>query len=507
MTTTFLSGHAAGALDRPVWGAFIDGREITEGAGRSVPTFQVTEPATGEVLATVLEADDTLTDQAVLSARRAYDEVWRHVTARERTAYLRQVAAAIREHAEELGELESREVGKPRRDALRFDVSFCSAGFEYYAGLTETLHGELINQGPIDTRVIYEPYGVVAAILPFNWPPIHFTKKLAPILAAGNTAVIKPGEQAPLSVLRLTEIVNEVLPHGVVNAVAGRPAGAALSAHPGVERITFTGATSTGRSVLHAAAENLTYSTMELGGKNALIVLDDADMDVAIAVATEGMFYNQGEACTTTARLLVHRSRHEEFVERFAEVTRTLRVGDGLDPNTDVGPMVDAAQQAKVLGYLQSGLDEGATMVAQGGVPTDPRLAGGYWVPPTLLVNVTADMTVAREEIFGPIACVMVYDDLDEAIAIANGTEYGLTAALITPDHFKAAQIAERLEVGMIFVNNYLRRAFLGSPFGGIKGSGFGRENWHETLKEFVRAKTVRFPSGRSELPVWPPRD
>jgi len=508
MTTTSTTSHAAAALGRSVWGAFIDGREVTTSASGGKPaTFEVTEPATGEVLATVVEADDALTDLAVRGARRAYDEVWRHVTPRERTAYLRKVAAAIREHADELGELESREVGKPRRDAQRFDVSFSSAGFDYYAGLTETLHGELIDQGPIDTRVIFEPYGVVAAILPFNWPPIHFTKKLAPILAAGNTAVIKPGEQAPLSVLRLTEIVNEVLPPGVVNAVAGRPAGAALSAHPQIERITFTGATATGRAVLRSAAENLTYSTMELGGKNALIVLDDADMDVAVAVATEGMFYNQGEACTSTARLLVHRSRYDEFVERFAEMTRSLRVGDGLDPDTDIGPMVDATQQAKVLAYLQSAIDEGATVTAEGDLPDDPRLAGGYWVRPTLLTGVTPDMTVAREEIFGPIACVMVYDDIDEAVAIANSTEYGLTAALITVDHFKAAQLAERLEAGMIFVNNYLRRAFLGSPFGGIKGSGFGRENWHETLKEFVRAKTVRFPSGRAEIPTWPPRD
>ncbi|MFJ6084960.1 aldehyde dehydrogenase family protein [Streptomyces sp. NPDC092369] len=485
-----------------VWGAFIDGRFVVPPRAK---TFEVREPATDEVIASVVEADDDLVEQAVASARRAYEDVWRHLSPRERTGYLRAVADAIRDHADELSELESREVGKPRRDALRFDISFCSSGFDYFAGLTETLHGELLDQGPIETRVLYEPYGVVAAILPFNWPPIHFTKKLAPLLAAGNTGVVKPGEQAPLTVLRLTEIVNQVLPEGVVNAVAGRPAGAALAGHPTVERITFTGATATGRAVLKSAAENVTYATMELGGKNALIVLDDADMDVAVAVATEGMFYNQGEACTSTARILVHRSRADEFVERFSDATRSLKVGDGLDPETDIGPMVDRTQQEKVLAHLQSALDEGATVQAQGAIPTDSRLAKGYWVAPTLLTGVTPEMRVAREEIFGPIACVMTYDDIDTAIDIANSTPYGLTAALITPDHFKAAQLAGRLDAGMIFVNNYMRRAFLGSPFGGIKGSGFGRENWAETLKEFVRAKTVRFPSGRGEIPGWPP--
>ncbi|GAB3674619.1 aldehyde dehydrogenase family protein [Angustibacter aerolatus] len=487
-----------------VWGAFVGGEWVLPEGGE---TFTVHEPATGRAMGEVLVATDELTDRAVRDARRAYVEGWRDLTPRERGAVLRKVAAHIRAHADELGELEAREVGKPRRDALRFDVSFASAGFDFYAGLTDTLHGEVIDQGPIEARVHYEPYGVVAAILPFNWPPIHFAKKLAPALAAGNTAVIKPGEQAPLTVLRLVEIVNEVLPPGVVNAVAGRPAGAALAAHPVVERITFTGATSTGRAVLRTAAENLTYATMELGGKNAVMVLDDADLDTAVDVVTEGMFYNQGEACTSTARILVHRSLHDAFVERFAAKAVSLKVGDGLDLTTDIGAMVDRTQQQKVLAYLQTAIDEGATVVAQGEVPTDEHLKDGYWVAPTVLTGVTPDMTVAQEEIFGPIACVMVFDTDDEAVEIANGTAYGLTAAIVTSDHFRASRLATRLEAGMIFVNNYMRRSFLGSPFGGVKGSGFGRENSLDTLKEFVRAKNVRFPSGRSPIPTWPPVD
>jgi len=488
---------------RDLWGAFIGGGFLEVG---DAETFAVMEPATGRQLARVVNGGADLVDRAVADARRAYGP-WRDTPPRERGRLLRLVAAKIRAHADELAELEAREVGKPRRDAAAFDISYSHAGYDYYAGIAETLHGEILDQGPIEARVIYEPYGVVAAIMPFNWPPIHFTKKCAPALAAGNTVIVKPGEQAPLTVLRLAELANEVLPPGVLNAVPGIAAGPALAAHPRVERITFTGATATGQRVLRSAAENLTYATMELGGKNALIVLADADLGVAVDVALEGMFYNQGEACTSTARILVHDLVHDEFLERFARATERLVVGDGLDAATDVGPMVDAAQRDKVLGYLQTGLDEGARLVTQGKLPGDERLKDGYWVAPTILADVTPAMTLAQEEIFGPIACVLRFSTEEEAIEICNGTAYGLTAAICTTDLARAGQIARRLEVGMVFVNNYMRRAFLGSPFGGVKGSGFGRENAVETLHEFVRSKNIRFPSGRGEVPTWPPRD
>lgn len=510
MTTTRAESHTSSTrstpspLTRQVWSAYIDGAFVDAG---DLPTFPVHEAATGEVLARVAPADEQVVDRAVRSARAAYENDWRHRTPRERSGIMRKVAAHIRKHADELAELEAREVGKPRRDAARFDVSFASTGFDYYASLAETLHGEILDQGPIEARISYEPYGVVAAILPFNWPPIHFTKKSAPALAAGNTVVIKPGEQAPLSVLRLVEIANEVLPPGVINAVPGLDAGRHLAEHPVVERITFTGATATGRKVLQSAAKNITYATMELGGKNALIVLDDADLDVAVAVAVEGMFYNQGEACTSTSRILVHDSLHDQFVRQFVAATERLVVGDGLAPTTDIGPMVDAKQRDQVLRYLAVAQDEGATVAYRGTVPSEPALAGGYWVAPTVLTDVAPTMTVAQEEIFGPVASIMRFTTEDEAIEIANGTEYGLTAALITRDHFRASRLADRLEAGMVFINNYMRRAFLGSPFGGVKGSGFGRENAMETLHEFTRSKNVRFPSGRSAVPGWPPRD
>jgi acyl-CoA reductase-like NAD-dependent aldehyde dehydrogenase len=516
------AGARSASGPRELWGAFVGGKWVTQwdagaapqtfavdsgAAGVAPQTFAVVEPSTGAGLARVVAGDAALVDLAVRDSRRAYEEVWRHMPPRERGKLLQQVAARIREHVDELAELEAREVGKPKRDALRFDVSFSHAGFDYFGGLADTLHGEILDQGPIEARVIYEPYGVVAAILPFNWPPIHFTKKCAPALAAGNTVVVKPGEQAPLTILRLVEIANEVLPPGVINAVPGLAAGPALASHPRVERITFTGATATGRRVLQSAAEHVTFATMELGGKNALLVLADADLDVAIDVAMEGMFYNQGEACTSTARILVHDSLHDEFLTRFAHATEQLVVGDGLHPDTDIGPMVDARQRDKVLEYLRIGLEEGARLVTQATLPDDERLRDGFWVAPTVLADVTPEMTLAQEEIFGPIACVMRFADEEQAIAIANGTAYGLTAAIVTRDLTRATRIAERLEAGMVFVNNYMRRAFLGSPFGGVKGSGFGRENAQETLHEFVRSKNIRLPSGRGAIPTWPPRD
>ncbi len=487
---------------RGVWGSFVGGRFL-EG---ETEHFDVLESSTARLLARVAAADDTVVDAAVRDARRAYEEVWRDLSPRERGALMRQVAQKIRENADELAEICAREVGKPRRDALRVDVTSSHTSFDYYGGIADTLHGQIIDQGPIEARVEYEPYGVVAAILPFNWPPIHFSKKCAPALATGNTVVIKPGDQAPLTVLRLVEIANEVLPPGVINAVSGLAAGAHLVAHPRVERISFTGSTATGRKVMAGAAAHLTFVTLELGGKNALVVLDDADLNEAVAIAVEGMFYNQGEACTSTSRLVVHDSLYDEFVRRFVEATRALRVGEPLEAATDIGPMVDARQRERVEHFAAVAREEGATLLYEGSLPDDAGLAEGFWSPPRIFGDVTAEMTVAREEVFGPLAAVMRYHDDEEAVRIVNDTEYGLTAAICTRDESRAARLARQFEVGMVFVNNYTRRTFIGSPFGGVKGSGFGREYGADTLHEFVRAKNVRFPSGRGVLGGWPPR-
>jgi acyl-CoA reductase-like NAD-dependent aldehyde dehydrogenase len=331
-----VDAHVTQALfsRRPLWGPFIGGEFVEV---QAPVTFEVIEPARAQPMATVVAASDEVVDQAVRDSRRAYEDVWRGVSPKERSALMREVAARIRDHAGEIAEICAREVGKPVRDALRVDVLSCHSSFDYYAGVAESIHGAILDQGAVEARVVYEPYGVVAAILPFNWPPIHFSKKCAPALAAGNTVVIKPGEQAPLTVLRLVEIANEILPPGVINAVSGISAGAALASHPRVERITFTGATATGRKVMESAAKNLTFATLELGGKNALIVLDDADVPDAVAIAIEGMFYNQGEACTSTSRLLVHSSLYEDFAAQFVQATRQLVLGDPLDRATDIG--------------------------------------------------------------------------------------------------------------------------------------------------------------------------
>jgi acyl-CoA reductase-like NAD-dependent aldehyde dehydrogenase len=502
-TSDIDSGLSDALLEsRPTWGSFIGGSfEGVDG----LETFEVLEAKNARPLARVVAADDDTVGRAVANSRCAYDDVWRNLSPKERGALMRLVASRIRDHAEELAELCAREVGKPKRDALRVDVTSSHSSFDYYAGITETVHGQILDQGPIEARIAYEPYGVVAAILPFNWPPIHFSKKCAPALAVGNTVVIKPGEQAPLTILRLVEIANEVLPPGVINAVSGLPAGAALASHPRVERISFTGSTATGRKVMESAAKNLTYATLELGGKNALMVLDDADLADAVAIAIEGMFYNQGEACTSTSRILVHNSLYDEFAQRFVDATATLVVGDPLHPSTDIGPLVDARQRDRALTYAARGVGEGARLLFQGEVPDDPEFANGFFVAPCVLGDVTPTMSVAQDEIFGPVASLMRFETDDEAVAIANGTEYGLTAAICTRDEVRAAAIAQRLEVGMVFINNYTRRTFIGSPFGGVKGSGYGREYGPETLHEFVRAKNVRFPSGRGPIPGWPP--
>ena len=487
---------------RPVWGAFIGGSFVdVEGAD----TIEVLEASSGDVLANIVVADDDVVARAVTDARRAYEEVWRDLSPKERGTLMRSVAQRIRDHAEELGELCAREMGKPKRDALRVDVVSSHTSFDYYAGIADTVHGAILDQGPIEAHVTYEPYGVVAAILPFNWPPIHFSKKCAPALAVGNTVVIKPGEQAPLTVLRLVELANDVLPPGVINAVCGIPAGAALVAHPRIERISFTGSTATGRKVMEGAAKNLTFATLELGGKNALLVLDDADLDESVAIAIEGMFYNQGEACTSTSRILVHSSIYERFTTAFVDATRRLVIGHPLAQDTDIGPMVDEKQRQRVLSYIDVARHEGATVLYEGVIPDDSRFAHGFYVAPHVFGDVTRDMRVAREEIFGPVASLMRFDSDDEAVAIANDTDYGLTAAICTADEARASRLAQRLEVGMVFVNNYTRRTFIGSPFGGVKGSGYGREYAQETLHEFVRAKNVRFPSGRGVIGGWPP--
>ncbi len=436
---------------------------------------------------------------------------WKERPARQRGRYLRKAAEVIRAHADEIAALESLEMGKPITQARQFDVEAAISIFEYFGSLVEVLPSQARDYGPVFDVTTLEPFGVIAGIVPFNWPPIHTAGKTAPALAVGNAIVLKPPEQTPSVVLRMVELIQSVLPSDLakdlVQVVPGAGAvGAALAAHPLVGKVSFTGSPQTGSAVLRTAADNLTPTLMELGGKNPLLVFDDADPQEALLAAIDGGFFNQGEACTASSRILVQDTIFAEFESRLATAVSRLRVGDGADPATDVGPLVTAAQQKRVLDYLDIGVAEGARIAAQAPLPSDPRLANGFYVPPTLLTDVTPDMRVATEEIFGPVVTLIPFSGEDEAVRIANGTQFGLVAAVFTQDSDRVMRVSRQIRAGTVFVNNYVRVA-VGTGFGGIGHSGFGREHAQETLAEYGYHKTVRLAHRRDELPRWAAAD
>ncbi len=466
--------------------------------------FTVDDPATARPLAVVQGGGEAEVDAAVRAAHEAYATRWRWRPARERGRLLLDCARLLREHADELAALESRENGKPVSQARQFDLEFCIGAFEFFGGLIDKLPQDFHDSGPVHGTILHEPHGVVGCIIPFNWPPIHLAAKCAPALAMGNAVVIKPPEQAPLTILRIAALLQSVLPDDVVHVVPGPGpvTGAALAGHPLVRKLSFTGASPTGTAVLKLAADHLTPALVELGGKNPFVIFADADLDQAVAGAVEGAFFNQGQACTAASRILVHRSVHDTVVERLARATARLRVGDGADPATHVGPLVTRQQQERVQGYIALGLTEGATIAAQAPLPDDPHLRDGFFVAPTLFTGVRPTMRIAREEIFGPVTCALPFDSVEEAVAIANGTDYGLVAGVYTRDHALAMRVSREIEAGVVFVNNY-HRALLGTPFGGTKASGYGREHAVATLREFGRSKAIRTPSGIGEIPRW----
>ena len=436
---------------------------------------------------------------------------WKERPPRQRGRYLRKAAEVIRAHADEIAALESLEMGKPITQSRQFDVEAAISIFDYFGSLVEVLPSQARDYGPVFDVTTLEPFGVIAGIVPFNWPPIHTAGKTAPALAVGNAIVLKPPEQTPSVVLRMVELIQSVLPSDLakdlVQVVPGAgTVGAALAGHPLVGKVSFTGSPQTGSAVLRTAADNLTPTLMELGGKNPLLVFDDADLQDALVAAIDGGFFNQGEACTASSRILVQDTIFAEFESRLATAVSRLRVGDGADPATDVGPLVTAAQQKRVLDYLDIGVAEGARIAAQAPLPSDPRLANGFYVPPTLLTDVTPDMRVATEEIFGPVVTLIPFSGEDEAVRIANGTQFGLVAAVFTQDSDRILRVGRQIRAGTVFVNNYVRVA-VGTGFGGIGHSGFGREHAQETLAEYGYHKTVRLAHRRDELPRWAAAD
>jgi len=469
----------------------IDGRWVASSSGRTVT---VASPADGDPIGEVAAGTAHDMDLAVAAARRAFDEgPWPRMAASQRGRYLLRIAALLEAARDEVANLESANNGKPIRESSQIDVPLSVDCFEYFAGFATKIHGETLPvPGDVLSYTVREPLGVVGAITPFNFPLLLATWKIAPALAAGNTIVIKPASDTPLTTLRLGEIGQEAgLPPGVLNVVVGDSfVGSHLVEHRDVDKITFTGSTEVGKQIAAKAAGNLKRVSLELGGKAPNIVFADAPLDDAVAGALFGVYWTQGEICTAGSRLLVQRPIFDAFVERFTARARALRVGHPLDPRTQVGPLVSAAQRERVLGHVRAGCDAGARLVVGGDAPTEPELARGHYVRPTVFVDVRPEMSIAREEIFGPVVSIMAFDTPEDAIRLANDTRFGLTAGVWTRDVKLAHRMARAIRAGTIWVNMF-NVVSSEAPFGGFKESGWGRENGPHAIDAFTEVKHV----------------
>jgi phenylacetaldehyde dehydrogenase len=473
---------------------FINGRWCDAASGR---TFETPNPATGETLARIAEGGAEDIDRAVRAARKAFEEgPWSRMTPSERGRIIWRIGDLILQHVDELAELESLDNGKPFAVAQAADVPLAADLFHYMAGWATKIEGNTINisvpympGANFHSYTLREPVGVVGQIIPWNFPLLMAAWKLGPALTTGNTVVLKPAEQTPLTALRLAELIAEAgMPDGVVNVVPGfgETAGAALSAHNDVDKVAFTGSTEVGKLIVQAAARsNLKKLTLELGGKSPNIVFDDAG-PAAIEGAAHAIFFNHGQCCVAGSRLFVQRGRFDEVVDGVAQIAKSIKMGPGMEPGTQMGPLVSEEQLRLVTGYLRSGEDEGATALAGGGRFGDR----GYFVEPTVLTNTRPEMKVVREEIFGPVLVASPFNDLDEIATVANDSDYGLGAGIWTKDISKAHALAKKLKAGTVWINCYnVFDAAL--PFGGYKQSGWGREMGHEALNAYTEVKAV----------------
>jgi aldehyde dehydrogenase (NAD+) len=467
----------------------INNRWVPSESGK---TFATVNPSTGEEICQIAEADAADVDKAVNAARRAFEHgAWRKIPASERGRLLHRLADLIEKNADELAALESLDNGKPVSIAKAVDVAATVGCFRYFAGWSDKVHGKTI---PVDgdffcyTR--HEPVGVVGQIIPWNFPMLMLAWKLAPALATGNTVVMKPAEQTPLSALRIGELIVEAgFPEGVVNLLPGfgPTAGAAIAHHMDVDKVAFTGSTEVGRLIMEAAAKsNLKRITLELGGKSPNIVFADTDLDEAVEGAHFGLFFNHGQCCCAGSRVFVEEKIYDQFVEKSGARARKTTVGDPFDPKTEQGPQVDQTQFDKVMGYIESGRDEGAKLVCGGGRVGDR----GYFIQPTVFADVQDEMKIAREEIFGPVMSIIPFKSAEEVVDRANRTTYGLAAAVWTRDIKKAHAIANNVRAGTVWVNCY-NVLDTRAPFGGFKQSGIGRELGEYGLQQYTEVKTV----------------
>jgi phenylacetaldehyde dehydrogenase len=472
---------------------FINGQWTEAASGR---TFETPNPATGDTLARVAEGDAEDIDRAVKAARKAFDDgPWGRITPSERGRIIWRIGDLILEHAEELAQLESLDNGKPYAVALAADIPLAADLFHYMAGWATKIEGNSINisvpympGANFHSYTLREPVGVVGQIIPWNFPLLMAAWKLGPALTTGNTVVLKPAEQTPLTAVRLAGLIAEAgVPDGVVNVVTGfgETAGAALAAHPLVDKVAFTGSTEVGKLIVHAAAGNLKKVTLELGGKSPNIVFDDASPE-AVAGAADAIFFNHGQCCVAGSRLFVQQSRFDEVIEGVSQIAKSIKLGPGMEPDTQMGPLVSEEQLRRVTGYLDSGREDGATSVTGGTRHGDK----GYFVEPTVITNTRPDMRIVREEIFGPVVVAAPFQSLDEIAAAANDSEYGLGAGIWTQDISKAHALAKKLRSGTVWINCY--NVFDASlPFGGYKQSGWGREMGHEALEAYTEVKAV----------------
>jgi aldehyde dehydrogenase (NAD+) len=461
------------------YGLFIDGAFVDSSSGS---TFTTINPATEEVLSEVAEAGADDVDRAVQAARRAYTEVWGPMSGRDRAKYLFRIARLIQERSRELAVLETLDNGKPIRESRDIDVPLVAAHFFYHAGWADKLGHAGYGSDP-------QPIGVAAQVIPWNFPLLMLAWKVAPALACGNTVVLKPAETTPLTALLFAEICQQAdLPPGVVNILTGAgETGRALVEHPGVDKVAFTGSTEVGKSIMRSLAGTDKRLTLELGGKAANIVFDDAPIDEAVEGVVNGIYFNQGHVCCAGSRLLVQESIAEELVDALKRRLTTLRLGDPLDKNTDIGAINSAEQLGRIAALVSSGEEEGAERWS---APcTLP--ARGWWFPPTVFTGVTQAHRIAREEIFGPVLSVLTFRTPDEAVEKANNTPYGLSAGIWTEKGSRILWMAERLRAGVIWANTF-NRFDPTSPFGGYKESGFGREGGIQGLGAYLTTEVAR---------------